>query len=187
MPQTQQQATAHPCLHHRLLDTHGQVWVSLLWGHCSFLLHPGAHKFLFVPSESLSPVLCKFWHLYGWVNGNLLQEGLCLTQVCCIQIPYPCSRPLLTCASTGAIWESLVGMGFESKCMGGMGGMGFESVFPLLLSCWVFFFALGCRVCFSFLMGSNILLSDGCPAVSCNFGVLSGEDEHTSFLSTISD
>ena len=28
-----------------LLDTHGQVWVSLLWGHCSFLLGPGAHKF----------------------------------------------------------------------------------------------------------------------------------------------
>ena len=27
----------------RLLDTHRQVWVSLLWGHCSFLLGPGAH------------------------------------------------------------------------------------------------------------------------------------------------
>ena len=25
-------------------DTHGQVWVSLLWGHCSFLLDPGVHK-----------------------------------------------------------------------------------------------------------------------------------------------
>ena len=37
----------------RLLDTHGQVWVSLLWGHCSFLLGPGAHKVLFVPSKSL--------------------------------------------------------------------------------------------------------------------------------------
>ena len=24
------------------LDTHGQVWASLLWGHCSFLLGPGA-------------------------------------------------------------------------------------------------------------------------------------------------
>ena len=42
----------------RLLDAHGQVWVSLLWGHCSFLLGPGAHKVLFVPSKSLflSPV-----------------------------------------------------------------------------------------------------------------------------------
>ena len=38
-----------------LLDTHGQVWVSLSWGHCSFLLGPSAHKVLFVPSKSLFP------------------------------------------------------------------------------------------------------------------------------------
>ena len=37
----------------RPLDTHGQVWVSLLWSHCSFLLGSGAHKVLFVPSKSL--------------------------------------------------------------------------------------------------------------------------------------
>ena len=37
------QATADPRLQHRFLDTHRQVWVSLLWGHCSFLLDPGAH------------------------------------------------------------------------------------------------------------------------------------------------
>ena len=47
---TLKQATAVPCLFQRLLDTHGQVWVSLLWGHCSFLLGPGVHKVLFVPS-----------------------------------------------------------------------------------------------------------------------------------------
>ena len=46
------------CLHWRLLDTHRQVWVSLLWGHCSFLLSPGAHKVLFVPSKSLFPQSC---------------------------------------------------------------------------------------------------------------------------------
>ena len=63
---------------------HGQVWVSLLWGHCSFLLGPGVHKVLFVPSKTVSPVLCKFWWLYGGVNGDLLQEGLCHTQVCCM-------------------------------------------------------------------------------------------------------
>ena len=27
--------------------------------------------------ESISTVRCKFWQLYGGVNGNLLQEGLC--------------------------------------------------------------------------------------------------------------
>ena len=42
----------------RLLDTHGQVWVSLLWGHCSFLLGPDVHKVLFVPSKSLFPQSC---------------------------------------------------------------------------------------------------------------------------------
>ena len=36
-----------------------------------------------LPSKSrVSPILSKFWQLYGGVNGNLLQEGLCHTQVC---------------------------------------------------------------------------------------------------------
>ena len=85
------QATANPHLHQRLLDTHGQVWVSLLWGHCSFLLGPGAlwvQGSVCALQESISPVLCKFWQLYGGVNGDLLQEGLCHPQVCCTQ-PYP--------------------------------------------------------------------------------------------------
>jgi len=50
VPPTLQQATADPCLSWSLLDTHGHVWVSFLWGHCSFLLGPGGHKVLFVPS-----------------------------------------------------------------------------------------------------------------------------------------
>ena len=58
MPPTLEQAIADPCLHQRLLDTHGQVWVSLLWGHCSFLLGPGAHTALFVPSKSLCAQPC---------------------------------------------------------------------------------------------------------------------------------
>ena len=55
VPQTLQQATANPGLCQRLLDTHGQVWVSLFCGHCSFLLGPGVHKLLFVPSKGLFP------------------------------------------------------------------------------------------------------------------------------------
>ena len=39
--------------------------------------------------ESVSPVLCQFWQLYGGVNGDLLQEGLCHTQVCCTHSPVP--------------------------------------------------------------------------------------------------
>ena len=42
----------------RLLDTHEQVWVSLLWGLCSFLLDPGVHEVLFVPSKNLFPQFC---------------------------------------------------------------------------------------------------------------------------------
>ena len=55
---TLQQATTNPCLCQRLLDTRGQVRVSHLWGHCSFLLGPGAHKVLFMPSKSLFPQSC---------------------------------------------------------------------------------------------------------------------------------
>ena len=49
-------AAGHLC--QRLLDTHREVWVHLLLGHCSFLLGPGAHKVLFVPSKSLFPQSC---------------------------------------------------------------------------------------------------------------------------------
>ena len=52
---TLQQTTADACHCQRLLDTYRPVWVSLLWGHCSFLLGPGAHKILFVPTKSLFP------------------------------------------------------------------------------------------------------------------------------------
>ena len=58
MPLTLQQATVNPPLYWRLLVTHGQVWVSPMWGHCPFLLGPGAHKVLFVPSKSLLPQSC---------------------------------------------------------------------------------------------------------------------------------
>ena len=58
VPLTLQQDTVDPCLCWRLLDTHGQVWVCLCWGHCSFLLGPDAHKILFVPFKSLFPQSC---------------------------------------------------------------------------------------------------------------------------------
>ena len=44
--------------HMVFLNIHRQVWVSPLWGHCSFLLGPGAHKALFMPSKSLFPQSC---------------------------------------------------------------------------------------------------------------------------------
>ena len=52
------QAPSDPCLPWRLLDTHWQVRVRPLWGHCSFLLGPGVHKVLFVSAKSLFPQSC---------------------------------------------------------------------------------------------------------------------------------
>ena len=46
----------------------------------SLLLSSGSwctQGFLCALRETVSPVLHKFWQLYGRVNGNLLQEGLC--------------------------------------------------------------------------------------------------------------
>ena len=70
----------------------------------SLLLSPGswcAQGFVCALQESVSPALCKFWQLYGGVNGDLLQEGLGHTQVCCTQSPCPCGSPLLTWTPTG--------------------------------------------------------------------------------------
>ena len=122
VPPTLQQATAHPCLcpptpppeppgHSR-----ASLCQSLLG---SLLLSPGswcAEAFVCAIEESVSPVLFKFWWLYGGVNGDLLQEGLCHTQVCCTQSPCLCGKPLLTHTSVGDIqtligrWLSLCGV-----------------------------------------------------------------------------
>ena len=57
VPPALQQATTNPRLCWRLLDTYGQVWVSLLWGHCSFLLGPGAQGSVCALQESVSQSL----------------------------------------------------------------------------------------------------------------------------------
>ena len=151
VPQTLQQATADPRLRRRLLDTHRQVWVSLLWGHCSLLLGPSAHKVLSVPLKSfISPVLCKFWQLYGRVNGDLLQQGSCHTQVCCTQSPSPCGSPLLTrqtqfCLSLFGVSGSWCTQGlFEfSEWFWWEWALILNMNSPLLPSCWGFSFAIG--------------------------------------------
>ena len=52
---TLQQAIADPRLCRRLLETHRQVWVSLFWGHCPFLLSPDEHRFCLCPSTICFP------------------------------------------------------------------------------------------------------------------------------------
>ena len=71
VPPALQPATANPCLHWRLLDTHRQVWVNLLWGHCSFLLGPGAHK-VFVWALWASLACMGFDSKHNFTPPNIL-------------------------------------------------------------------------------------------------------------------
>ena len=97
--------TAGHCEPTPLPETPGDSWTSLsqsLVG--SLLLSPGSwctQGSVSALQESVSPVLCKFWWLYGGINGDLLHEGLCHTQVYCTQSRRLCSILLLTCTSSG--------------------------------------------------------------------------------------
>ena len=101
VPPTLQQATIDPCLHQRLLGIQGQIWVNLLWGHCSFILGPGTQGSVCALQESISqPCISSGSSKLGLMVTSS-QEGLCHTQVCCTQSPCPCGSPLLTRTSTG--------------------------------------------------------------------------------------
>ena len=112
-------------------------------------------RFCLCPPRVCFPVLCKFWWLYGGVNGDLLQEGLCHTQVCCTQSPCPCGRPLLTCTFAGDTHSSVsvsvgsLGPGVHKVCLSPLSislrvwGLILNSILPLLPSCWGFSFDLG--------------------------------------------
>ena len=71
LPPTLEQATAKECFCWVILDTHGQVWASPLWSHCSFLLGPGAHVVLCVPSKNLFS--------QSYVNSGGFMVGLIVT------------------------------------------------------------------------------------------------------------
>ena len=163
----------------------------LLWG-------PGAHKVLLVPSKSLFPQSC--------VSSGSSMLGLMVTsskrayatpRSAAPRAPAPCGRPLLTHTSAGDT-QALKGRSgslsvvspavhkvlFEpSECLWKVWGLILKVISPLLASCWDFSFALGCGV--YFFGGIQHSPVDGCSAVSCNFGVLTGEDECMSFYSTI--
>ena len=124
----------------------------------SLLLSPGSwcSSFCLFPPRVCCPVRCKFWRLYGVINGDLLQEVLCYTQVCCTQNPYHCGSPLLTCTSTGdtqtQLCLSICGVSGPWCTQGIFEHIGLlwqvwslflNTILPLLPSCWGFTFALG--------------------------------------------
>ena len=99
------QPCSRPLLTMSLLETPRHSWASLghsLCGVTAPVSWVRVHiSFYLCPPRVYFPVLCKFWQIYGGVNGYLFQEGLCHTHVCFTQSPCPCGSPLLTCTSTG--------------------------------------------------------------------------------------
>ena len=104
----------------------------------------------------------------------------------CTQSPCPCSRPLLTRTSEKTqtqVWLSLCGVsvswcvqGFVGVHLASLAGIWFDSkcdftpptvLLGLLLCPWTW------GISFWWTQHSPV---DGCSAVSCNFGVLTGED-----------
>ena len=168
VPPTLQQSTIDPRLHQRLLDTPRQACISLLWGHSSFLLGPGAHKVLFVPSKSLFPQSCVSSD--GSVVGLMVTSSKrayaipksaaprapALAAVHCWPVP-----PQETLKhNSGSVSVASLGPGVHSlfepfEHLWWVCSLILNALSPLLRSCWGFFFALGCGV--SFLVGSNIL------------------------------
>ena len=84
-----QQATANPRILRRLLDTHGQVWVSLFCGHCFFLLGPGTHRLCLCPPSSVFSVLCKFWRLSGGVMVTSSKRACAIPRSTAPRAPAP--------------------------------------------------------------------------------------------------
>ena len=114
---TMQQATADPSLCRRLWTLTGKcgsvscrVTAPFSW----ILVHT---RFCLCPPRVYFPVLCKFWRLYGGVNGDLLQEGLCHTQVYCT-LAHEC--PGVSCIGAGLQWPA-AGLGALSVAVGPFG------------------------------------------------------------------
>ena len=152
---TLQQATIDPHLSHRLwtlMGKSGSISCGII---APFSWDVVYTRFCLYPPRVCFPVLYKFWWLYVGVNGDLLQEVLFHSQVCCIQSPS--GRPLLTRTPTGEAETqfclSLCGVSgswctqglFEpSECLWWVRGLILNTISPLSLSRWGFSFSLGC-------------------------------------------
>ena len=102
VPPTLQQATGDPRLYWGLLDTHGQVWISLLWGHCFFLLSPGVQKVLFCAlQESVSQSCVSSGSSTVGSMAISFKRAYAKPKSVAPRAPAPCGSPLLTRTSTG--------------------------------------------------------------------------------------
>ena len=156
LPPILQEATANPHLHWRFLDTHGKVWVSLLCGHCSFLLGPAVHKVLFCTlQESVSPDLCKFWCSMMGLMATSSKRAYAIPRPTAPRAPeavhfWPV--PLQETLKHSSVSVSLgsLGPGAHKVCLSplwaSLAGLILNAILPLLPSCWGLSFALGCGV-----------------------------------------
>ena len=162
-PMTLQQATTDPHLYQILLDTHREVWASLLRGHCFFLLGPGVQKVLYVPSKSLFP--------QSFVSsGHSLAELMAISSMRAYAIPrfaaprapapaaghcWPIPLQETLKHSTAGLSQSLWGLLVLTKVLfvpsehlWRVWGLILNVISPLLPSFWGFSFALGCGLSF---------------------------------------
>ena len=121
--------------------------------------------------------------MVGLMATSSKREGLC-HRLCdlgsCTQSFCPCSRPLLNRGSgsvpVGSLGPVAHKVLFEpSEHLWRLWGLILNMILPFLASCWGFSFALEPGV--SFFGGMEHCPVDDWSAVSCNFGVLAGEDK----------
>ena len=127
VPPTLQHATANSLLCKRRLDLHGQVWVSLLWGHISFLLGPSAQKVLFVPSKSLFSQSCV--SSGGSMMGLMMtssKRSYALPKSAAHRAPAPVAGYSRRHSHTQSLWVLLVCTRFCLSSLSTLVGMGFD-------------------------------------------------------------
>ena len=121
-------------------------------------------------------------------SSNRAYATCCVTQACCSQSP--CLHRRHSNAQK-QVWLSLHGVSGSwcsqdffkpSKHLWQVWSLILNMILPIIPSCWGVSFALGHGV--SFFSGIEHSSINGCLAVRCNFGVLTG-DECTSLCSAI--
>ena len=117
------------------------------------------------------------WTIYGGVNGDLLPEGLCHTQIYCTRAPAPAAVycwpiPLQETPkhSSGSVSVGSLGPGADKVCLSPpsiwpVWGLILNAILSLLQSCWGFSFAVECGV--SFFGGIQRYPVNGHSAMSC--------------------
>ena len=152
---TLQQATTNPYPCWRPPDTHRQVWASLLWGPCSYLLGPGAKGSVCALQESISQ---------SCVNSGSSMVGLMATSSKRDYAKPKSAAPRAPAPAAAHCWpvppqEMLKHSSFSvcgvpgSWCAQGLfepferlwheWGLILKVNLPLLQSCWGFSFVLG--------------------------------------------